>query len=161
VLCFDYRAAIIHTNSIYHLECSRFAKEHAWINKYACADEQSRVRINEAGGYHAHTELSSTYLDCVACIGANSAAGNNRGLVSKRDVRDDLAFSFVSKEAADDYGGPHAQHLKSIKGLYSRYRALNISDITGMLSTVLARNIKKHAFAPDFLALIRKCAAKH
>jgi hypothetical protein len=107
VFCFDYRAAIIHTNSLSHLEYLRFAKEHARINKHTCADEQSRVRINEAGGYHAHTELSSSDLDGVACIGANAAAGNNRGFISKRDVRDDLTFSFVSKEATDDYCGPY------------------------------------------------------
>jgi hypothetical protein len=52
--------------------------------------------------------------------------------------------------------------LKSIKARpFACYRALNISDITDMLSTVLARNIKKHAFARDFVALIRKRAAKH
>jgi hypothetical protein len=48
----------------------------------------------------------------VACVGANSAAGNNRGFVCKCDVRDDLTFSFVSKEPADDYSGSHAQHLQ-------------------------------------------------
>jgi hypothetical protein len=49
--------------------------------------------------------------------------------------------------------------FKSIKiRLLSRFKYLRQQD---MLSTVLARNIKKYAFTRDFVALIRKRAAKH